>query len=136
MDYLFELNFEVRDYELDAQSVVNNATYMNYLEHTRHAFLKAIGMDFVQLHHEGIDPMVIKSELNYKRPLRSNDLFSVKINIERQGPLKILFLQEIYRGDELSLEAKVWAVCVNNKSGRPIKPDAFDFHLEDYKKKV
>ena len=45
MDYLFELDMQVRDYELDAQGVVNNGTYMNYLEHTRHEFLKAVGMD-------------------------------------------------------------------------------------------
>ena len=92
MDYLFELDMQVRDYELDAQGVVNNGTYMNYLEHTRHEFLKAVGMDFVELHNNGIDAMVIKAELEYKRPLKANDTFKVKINVEREGGLKILFL--------------------------------------------
>ena len=136
MEYLFELDFQVRDYELDAQGVVNNGTYMNYLEHTRHMFLKAVGMDFVQLHNNGIDAMVIKAELEYKRPLQANDEFKVKINVEREGGLKIVFLQDIYRGEDLVLKGKVVAVCVNNQTGRPARPTEFDEHLEAYKKEV
>ncbi|NLI24182.1 MAG: acyl-CoA thioesterase, partial [Bacteroidales bacterium] len=33
MGYYFELEMEVRDYECDIQGIVNNAVYMNYLEH-------------------------------------------------------------------------------------------------------
>ncbi len=37
--YEFELEFTVRDYECDLQGIVNNAVYLNYLEHTRHQYL-------------------------------------------------------------------------------------------------
>lgn len=134
--YIFELDFQVRDYELDAQGVVNNGTYMNYLEHTRHMFLKAVGMDFVELHNNGIDAMVIKAELDYKRPLLANDEFTVKINVEREGALKIIFLQDIYRVEDLVLKGKVTAVCVNNQTGRPARPTEFDEHLDAYRKQV
>jgi acyl-CoA thioesterase FadM len=43
IDYQFRLDFEVRDYECDLQGIVNNAVYQNYLEHTRHEFLKQKG---------------------------------------------------------------------------------------------
>ena len=33
---LYEIEMEVRDNELDAQGIVNNANYMNYLSHARH----------------------------------------------------------------------------------------------------
>lgn len=39
-DYRFRLDFSVRDYECDLAGMVNNATYLNYIEHTRHEFLK------------------------------------------------------------------------------------------------
>ena len=133
MDYLFELDMQVRDYELDAQGVVNNSNYMNYLEHTRHEFLKAVGMDFIELHNNGIDAMVIKAELEYKRPLKANDTFKVKINVEREGGLKIIFLQDIYRGEDLVLKGKVMAVCVNNQTGRPARPTEFDEKLTAFK---
>ena len=133
MAYIYELPMQVRDYELDAQGVVNNGTYMNYMEHTRHEFLKSIGMDFIQLHNDGIDAMVVKAELEYKRPLVGNDAFVVKINVERQGALKIEFIQDIYRGEDLVLRGKVIAVCVNNQTGRPVRPEEFDQKLEEFK---
>ena len=38
--YQFGLYLQVRDYETDAQGIVNNANYLHYLEHTRHMFCK------------------------------------------------------------------------------------------------
>ena len=121
-NYCFELDFKVRDYECDIQGVVNNAVYQNYLEHCRHEFISAIGLDFAQMHDEGIDAMVIKIELEYKMPLRSSDLFTVKLATEREGNLKFIFLQDIYRkiDNKLMLKGKVTAVCVNAITGRPM----------------
>jgi acyl-CoA thioester hydrolase len=122
MQYNFELPFKVRDYECDLQGVVNNAVYQNYLEHTRHEFISSMGLDFAKLHDDGIDAMVIKIELEYKMPLRSGDEFIVKTATEREGSLKYIFLQDVYRksDDKLMLKGKVTAVCVNAKSGRPM----------------
>ena len=39
--YVYEREMEVRDYELDAEGIVNNANYLHYLEHTRHGFCVA-----------------------------------------------------------------------------------------------
>ncbi len=122
-DYIFELDFTVRDYECDLQGVVNNSVYMNYLEHTRHEFLKTMDEDFAKLAEEGITPMVYKSELEYKAPLKSGDSFTVKIKVGKEGHLKAIFLQDIFRkeDDKLMLKGKVTAVVIQN--GRPIKPD-------------
>ena len=49
----FELEFEVRDYECDLQGMVNNAVYLNYLEHTRHQYLRSRDIDFAALHEAG-----------------------------------------------------------------------------------
>lgn len=131
-DYIFELEMKVRDYECDLQGVVNNAVYQNYLEHTRHEFLLAAGVDFAQLHEEGTDAMVIKIEMEYKLPLKSGDKFVCKLRMEREGSLKFLFMQDIYRksDDKLVLKGKVTGVCVKN--GRPARPDEIMEALESY----
>ena len=69
--YRFQLEFEVCDYECDLQGIVNNAVYLNYLEHTRHTFLKNIGLDFAELHQRGLDLVMVRCELDYRYPLRS-----------------------------------------------------------------
>lgn len=131
-DYMFQLDFKVRDYECDLQGVVNNAVYQNYLEHARHEFLLAAGIDFAKLHDEGTDAMVIKIELEYKFPLKSGDEFTVRINMERDGGLKFVFNQDIYRktDDKLILKGKVTGVTV--RGGRPTRPDQIMEALDAY----
>jgi acyl-CoA thioester hydrolase len=135
MDYIFELPFKVRDYECDLQGIVNNSVYLNYLEHSRHEFLDYAGLNFSKMHDEGIDAVVIRIEIDYKLPLRSGDQFVCKLNLAREGNLKFIFLQDIYRlsDNKLIVKAKVIAACINLKSGRPAAPpylvDAFDRYI-------
>lgn len=136
MEYVFELPFKVRDYECDIQGIVNNGVYQNYLEHTRHEFLEHVGLNFTQMHNNGIDAMVIRAEIDYKYPLKSGDEFVCKLNTAREGNLKFVFFQDIYRLPDLKLiiKGKVTAACVNNKTGRPVAPpelvDVFDKYTE------
>ncbi len=96
VQYDFELEFKVRDYECDMQGVVNNSVYQNYLEHARHEFLVEIGLNFAQLCEDGIIAVVARIDLSYKISLRSNDKFVVRLRVEHQG-LKYIFYQDIYR---------------------------------------
>ena len=121
-NYTFDLEFSVRDYELDLQGIVNNAVYQNYLEHTRHEFLKHKGLDFHQLHLQGFDAVVVRSEVDYKRSLTSGDKFIVRIGVEREGRLKIVFNQQIVRipDQTVMLNARIFAACIHNN--RPVEP--------------
>lgn len=94
--YDYELSFIVRDYECDLQGVVNNSVYQNYLEHTRHEFIKTIGLDFADLFNKGILVVVARVELSYKTSLRSGDSFVVRLRVESEG-VKYVFYQDIYR---------------------------------------
>jgi acyl-CoA thioester hydrolase len=94
--YDYELEFKVRDYECDLQGVVNNSVYQNYLEHTRHEFIKTIGLDFSDLFNRGIMVVVARVELAYKTSLHSGDSFMVRLRVEHEG-IKYLFYQDIYR---------------------------------------
>jgi acyl-CoA thioester hydrolase len=121
--YQFKLNFEVRDYECDFQGIVNNAVYQNYLEHTRHVFLKHHGIDFVDLSRNGIDLVVIRVEIDYLYPLRISDQFYVGLNFERVSRLRFGFLQDIFRlpDEQPILKAKIIGTSLN-EAGRPFLP--------------
>lgn len=94
-DWDFRIQLQVRDYELDAQGIVNNAVYMNYMEHCRHNFLRALGIDFAELHREGVDPVVVRSEIDFLRSLRSNEEFEVFLKMHVKGRAKYEFEQII-----------------------------------------
>lgn len=123
IDFDFQMEMQVRDYECDIQGIVNNAVYQNYLEHCRHKFLNEVGLDFAALHNEGIDAVVIRAELDYKFPLRPGDDFLIRLKMGKQGRLRIIFKQQIIRksDEQLMVNAKVTAVLTRNS--RPISPD-------------
>lgn len=112
---VFEIEFEVRDYECDIQGIVNNANYLHYLEHTRHKFIQTLGLSFADLHDKGIDVVVARMNLQYKTPLRSEDEIVSRLTMTKEG-LRYVFHQDIVRkaDGKLSLRAQVEAVCVVN----------------------
>jgi len=120
---MFSVEFTVRDYELDLQGIVNNSNYQRYLEHARHEYLIAKGIDFAKLHDEGQDLVVTRVEMDFKYPLRSRDKFRVVLRTEKEGNLKIVFHQQILRvpDDKVIVNAKVTGVSLKN--GRPSRPD-------------
>ena len=76
----FSLEMSVRDYECDMQGVVNNSVYQNYLEHTRHEYLKSIGINFKSYTERGVNLVVVRIEMDYKFSLASGDKFIVTMN--------------------------------------------------------
>lgn len=121
--YQYQFDFQVRDYECDLQGHVNHAVYLHYLEHCRHQYLKEYGLDFAELVQRGINLVVIKAEIDYKRSLRSGDHFRVGLILERVSPLRYRFLQDIYRlaDQQLVLKGRIVGTGVNAR-GRPELP--------------
>ena len=124
----FELRFKVRDYECDLQGIVNNANYQHYTEHTRNEFLRTRLGGIDDFHARGIDTVVARLEMQFKRPLRPGDEFVCTLNVRKEG-IKYLFEQEILRlpARELCVKALTTVVCVVN--GRLGKCDELDVLL-------
>ena len=119
--YQYELEFSVRDYECDLQGIVNNSVYLNYLEHTRHQFLLARNIDFAELHTKGIDLVVSRIEIDYKLSLTSDDRFVVKVNTRKEGNLRMVFEQDIFKIPENKLVVRANVVGVGLNKGRPMR---------------
>ncbi len=120
--YIHSLEFTVRDYECDIQGVVNNANYQHYLEHARHEYLISKGISFSGLHEEGLDLIVTRVEIDYKYPLRSHDKFVVKTSLRREGNVRLVFIQDIFRlpDEKPVIKARVTGAATRN--GKPVPP--------------
>jgi acyl-CoA thioester hydrolase len=121
-----QLELVVRDYECDLQGIVNNAVYLNYLEHARHTYLLELDIDFARLHTEGVDLVVSRIEIDYKQSLTSGDKFIISSSMHREGHLRVVFNQEIFRlpDNKLVVKAKVTGVGIRN--GRPMRVTDID----------
>ncbi|MDR0769010.1 MAG: acyl-CoA thioesterase [Dysgonamonadaceae bacterium] len=127
----FEIEMKVRDYECDAQGIVNNANYLHYTEVTRHEFMESLGISFGECHELGIDPIVSRADLHYKASLTGGDSFLSSLTVERKGA-KLIFHQTIRRKSDgaVCCEAAIEvAVLINGKLSRG---DYFDEKMRDY----
>ena len=121
-EFRFALEMDVRDYECDMEGIVNNAVYLNYLEHARHAYLKSRGVDFAEWTRRGVHLVVVRIEADYLAPLRSGDRFVVGVDTERVSRLRFGFNQEIRRlpDGKPVLRAKVIGTAMD-PSGKPLR---------------
>lgn len=120
MKQAYELEMQVRDYELDLQGIVNNSVYLNYFEHARHSCILELDLDFQNLHAQGIDPVVIKVEIEYKQSLVSRDRFVVSSEIQAKGKFRYEFLQSLTRLSDQKICAQALVTVAVLDHGRPI----------------
>ncbi|MGI6242222.1 MAG: acyl-CoA thioesterase [Prevotella sp.] len=113
--YLYETRMDVRDYECDIEGIVNNANYLHYAEHTRHRFLRSLGISFADLHNKGVDAVVARMQLKFKTPLKSDDEMVSRMNLRKEG-IKYIFEHDIFRASDerLCFHADVELVTLIN----------------------
>ncbi|MDR1091205.1 MAG: acyl-CoA thioesterase [Prevotella sp.] len=131
MALMFENKMKVRDYECDAQGVVNNAIYLHYFEATRHELMEACGLRLRDLTEENILPVVRNANISYKSSLRGSDEFICTVKIEREG-VRYFFYQQIIRIEDNTLcaNAVIEVVCLVN--GKVAMPEIFDKAFAGY----
>jgi acyl-CoA thioester hydrolase len=110
----------VRTYECDSYGHVNNANYLNYLEFARYEFLRDIDFDYPTMIKAGYGIYIARIEIDYKKPAYADDALEIRSWAIKKGAVSGILAQEIWRGDDLLIEAKVTWAFVDSK-GLPTK---------------
>lgn len=105
---------EARSYELDPYGHVNNAVYVNWLEHGRLCFLRDRGHTYTSVPETfGVHVVVVRQDLQYKAQVHLGDRLSVTTRILRLGRTSFAFFQEVsYPGGRVAASGEVTMVCV------------------------
>jgi acyl-CoA thioester hydrolase len=116
----FSVSIRVYYEDTDAGGVVYYANYLKFLERARTEFMRALGYDLREL---ALDPgilfVVANVEVDYRRPARHDDQLEVSVAIAERGRAGMTFAQQVRRGAELLVEARVRVACVDAASFRP-----------------
>ena len=113
-------SLKVRTYECDSYGHVNNANYLNYLEYARCEMLKAVDFDYPAMIKAGFGLYVARIEIDYKKPALADDELVIISRPIKKGAVSGVVSQEIWRGEELLVGAKVTWAFVDSK-GMPTK---------------
>ncbi len=130
-DYIYEYRFKVRDYELDAEGIVNNANYLHYLEMTRHEFCLHAGISFSAMQAQGIIPVLSRVEIDYLTPLRSDDEVVSKLKLSRKGP-RFMFIQDLFRVADNQQVCHAVVSCVTLENGKLSRGETLANLFADY----
>ncbi len=83
--YPFTHQLRVRFCETDAMGVAHHASYLAYLEETRVEYLRALGRPYDRLRADGVEFPVVEVALQYRRPLRFDDVVDIGVTVASAG---------------------------------------------------
>jgi acyl-CoA thioester hydrolase len=121
----FEWPVQVYWEDTDAGGVVYHSQYLNFMERARTEFLRSLGVVQTTLRDDlGILFVVRDIQIRFKKPAKFDDELNVNTQLLKVGRSLLEFEQNIYRGDEHLIAAKVDVVCIGADSFRPVSiPD-------------
>ncbi len=106
-DFKFNTGLRVRWMECDAQGIVFNGSYLNYLEVGQAEYFRNLGFSIYRIAQRGyFDSAVVTVTVEYKAPARVEDDLNVYVGIINIGNTSLTLHAEIYaQGSEQILTA-------------------------------
>ncbi|MGB3875304.1 MAG: tol-pal system-associated acyl-CoA thioesterase [Shinella zoogloeoides] len=108
--------------DTDFSGVVYHARYLHFMERGRTDYLRLLGVEqgslVLEEDREGLVFVVHRMEIDFKAPARMDDILTILTSTEKAGGAKMILNQEIRRGDQLLVAARV-IIAVINAAGRP-----------------
>ena len=108
--------------DTDFSGVVYHARYLEFLERGRSDFLRLAGVHHTELiegkHGERIVWVVRRMEIDFVQPARIDDILTVETRTDSISGARIVMAQELKRGEDLLVRARVEAAIIG-EGGRP-----------------
>ena len=124
----FSVPFRIYWEDTDAGGVVYYANYLKFMERCRTDWLRALGIDQLQLRAgRQLQFAVVSVAVDFLRPAVLNDEILVTAELTRLSGATIAFKQTIMRGDAQLIDASTRVACLDSGSlkPRPIPRDLF-----------
>ena len=111
--------------DTDAAGIVYYANYLKFMERARTEWLGALGfaIDRLEAEHHAVY-VVHRMEIEYRRPARLGDALDVTVAIVEPGRSRLVAAQDVLRGAELLVRARVTLAFLDRRSWRPMRMPA------------
>lgn len=118
-----EHEFSVRVYyeDTDLAGIVYYANYLKFIERARSTMVREAGIDQGAMKEgEGLVFAVRHVDATYLKPAKLDDELRIATKLQQLSGAKLLFEQDVYRGDEMLFSSKITVICMN-AAGRVIR---------------
>jgi len=119
------IEVEARSYELDPYGHVNNAVFVNWLEHGRLCYLRERGMTWASLPDQfGVRALIVRMEIDWRAEVNLGDRLTIESGITKFGNRSFTFGQRIlFPDDRIAAEAVAVMVVTGPDGGSTPIPD-------------
>ena len=119
------IKVNVRYSETDQMGFVYYGNYAQYLEIGRVSAMKKAGISYQAVEESGIGLPVLNLNIDYKRAARYDDEIRIETTVKEMPSNRITFDYEIYRGEELLIEATTTLFFMDLQTKRACRPPLF-----------
>jgi len=106
--------------DTDMGGVVYYANYLKFIERARSEIVEELGVDQNVMKSEGLVFVVTRVVADYLAPARLGDQLAVMTTHQAASPVRWVFDQQVWRGDDVLFKAEVTAVCMSD-AGKPAR---------------
>lgn len=106
-------------FDTDCGGVVHNIAYLRMIETCRTHLAKRMGMDMRAMADSQVYPVVVRTEIDYRRAAKLGDALIITGNLCELGKARFWCEFEMRRGDELLVTARQALALVEMPSGKP-----------------
>ncbi len=121
---LFTFDFPQRVYfeDTDAGGVVYHAQYIKFFERARTEWLRHLGFTNSDLERK-YKMLFVVSEIavEFIKPAKLDDAINISVAIENLGRVRVTFHQEIRRGEDILVRARITVATVASESFKPVE---------------
>jgi acyl-CoA thioester hydrolase len=102
--------------DTDAGGVVYYANYLRYFERARIEYISRRGIDLKKLEAKGIYFVVVRTEIDYRRPAKLYDILEVKIKTSEVKKVSFWTEYQVTRKEdkETIVTGRSKLVCIND----------------------
>lgn len=113
----------VRYSECDAQKVVFNGRYSDYVDIAASEFLRIVWGDYNDMLSKGIDNQVVSYKIDWKAPLHFDEVVAVTVKVSRIGSSSYSLCTNFYNFESQKLTASAEIVYVMVSASEHAKMD-------------
>ena len=119
MNPVIEVEERVRYSETDQMGVAHNKSYFEWFELGRTEFCRQKGIPYKEIEALGCYLVVVEACCKYRKPLRYDQVFVIRVFLREMTPKKVIFDYELLAKEDKKLVATGFTVhIVTNSQGQ------------------
>ena len=110
-------------FDTDCAAVVHNIAYLRFIEIARTLLAEQLGMGLVGMAEAGAYPVVVRTEIDYRKPARLGDRLVVNGRLDSVGRMRFWCAFEIVRPADgaLIVQSRQMLAVIQMPLGKPVR---------------